>query len=154
MKNNKLSRKQNAHMRVLYESMYGIRISDTTWITVKKTLAKAGLEINEQNLSKIAIYKKSSPHLNLKDDEYRDLLTLHESLLEHLPDFLTGVTFDIWLKNNGIKPHKSTIYRWFEVTGNTYSDANKYTKEALKIVVFKAAIWLYKSLKDEKKAAA
>ena len=141
----------DARLHSLYEMARGKSVAYETWQDVKCYLRKAGLEINQENLSMYGTFKQLANQSAASPNEYLSILATFNRYYELLPSMIKGNDFRERLENSDIFVSDRTWFRWFKTDGLTYSKNTYYEKSKLLNVLFKSVVWKFKHLKEKSK---
>lgn len=128
--------------RIEYELIFG-RCSDTHWRNVQKILQKNQMEITPKNVRFFAEIRKIIPRSAIGVEGILTCYSKAEKLLEKTNEDIKGVEVLNILSEYGVKPHPSTVTRWFKALGG-YRRDKQYSPEQLKPIFTSALI--YKAL--------
>ncbi len=127
--------------RLAYEAITG-RVTDNTWYRVKRLLKKHRLEVTVSNAQFFAELRQSIPRSAIGVDGLLDCYRQVEEILAKANRTFEGREVLMMLASYGIKPHQTTISRWFQPLGG-YRRHRKYSVEQLKSIFVHA--FLYKA---------
>lgn len=127
--------------RLAYEAIMG-RVSDNSWYRVKKLLAKHRLEVSVANVQFFAELRKSIPRSAIGVEGILECYQKVEQILSKSNRSFEGSEVLMMLGQYGIKPHQTTISRWFRPLGG-YRRQKQYSPAKLKSVFVQA--FLYKA---------
>ena len=125
--------------RIEYELIFG-RCSDTHWRNVQKILQKNQMEITPKNVRFFAEIRKIIPRSAIGVEGILTCYSKAEKLLEKTNEEIKGGEVLNILSEYGIKPHPSTVTRWFKALGG-YRRDKKYSPEQLKPIFTSAFIY-------------
>lgn len=134
------SKKELRELRYLYEGILQTRVSDKTWSTIRKFLKNGNLGFNKYTISLLATYKKYYPKGRFEPDQFKNLIDLYRVNLSRIPEFINGVAFKILISAWGIKMHENSIYKIFASSNLKFRIKSIYTKDSLKLVIFRLSI--------------
>jgi hypothetical protein len=132
---------QISEARLAYEIIMG-RVSDSHWYRVKKLLKKHRLDISVKNVQFFANIRQLIPRSAIGVDGILDCYQKVEEILGKSNRVFRGSDVVELLRGYGIKPHQTTISRWFKPLGG-YRKNKQYSPEKLKSVFVSA--FLYKA---------
>jgi len=125
--------------RIEYELIFG-RCSDTHWRNVQKILQKNQMEITPKNVRFFAEIRKIIPRSAIGVEGILTCYSKAEKLLEKTNEEIKGGEVLNILSEYGVKPHPSTVTRWFKALGG-YRRDKKYSPEQLKPIFTSAFIY-------------
>jgi hypothetical protein len=125
--------------RLAYELIAG-RCSDNHWRDVRKILAKNQMELTIENIQFFAEIRKLIPRSAIGVHGVLRCYTEAEKLLSNNNRKLKGLEVLNVLNQYGIKPHQSTITRWFRPLGG-YRRNREYLPQDLKPIFTSAFIY-------------
>ena len=128
--------------RKIFEEKYG-RISDSAWSKYRREMTLLGLEINSENVIK---YKelKNSLACNLASTHYTKAQKIYIEKKKELLPLMEGQTFlDFLHAQLQIRPHRSTVSRWFSELGG-YRKDRQYSKSQLSTILLNATFYKVK----------
>lgn len=130
---------QTERARLAYEAIMG-RVSDSHWYRVKSLLKKHRLEISVRNVQLFAEIRKLIPRSAIGVEGILDCYQkVDEILSKSQRDFL-GLEVIEMLQKYGVKPHQTTISRWFKPLGG-YKRDKEYSPKKLQSVFILALIY-------------
>lgn len=138
-------------LHCLYEMARGRSVAYETWQDVKCYLRKAGLEINQENLSMYGAFKQLANQSAASPNEYLSILATVNKFYESLPSMIKGNDFREKLENSDIFVSDRTWLRWFKIEKLEYGANTYYEKNKLLNILFKAIVWKFKHLKEKSK---
>lgn len=146
------TRKQKPMMdkeRTDYELAVGHRVSDSHWSRTKRILSENNMIINTAN---VVFYAKLRKQFSRISDTTQLIRVINEvdCLLTSKRSRISGAEFLQTIQNYGIKPHKTTLSRWFKQLGG-FRKTRLYFPEKLTPVL--TAAFLYK-INNSKKLGA
>ena len=120
--------------------MVGGRVSDSKWSRIQRACNLAGVPLDYQSLKILVELGKVSSHL------VTNVLALKSQQPEPCPvDALTsGQTILRRIKGMGIKPNRSTVYRWFHRLRTEFKATNQYDASITALVMLQAQIYKHK----------
>ncbi|MFP4410973.1 hypothetical protein [Coleofasciculus sp.] len=129
---------QIAQARLAYETLMG-RVSDSHWYRVKKILQKHNLEITVKNVQLFADLRTKIPRSAIGVE---GILTVYQKVNQILSKSkpLKGSEVLDLLHQYGVKPHQTTISRWFSPLGG-FRRGKEYPPEKLHSVFVSALIY-------------
>lgn len=125
--------------RIEYELIFG-RCSDTHWRNIQKILQKNQMDITPKNVRFFAEIRKIIPRSAIGVEGVLSCYSKAEKLLEKTSEDIKGGRVLNILSEYGIKPHPSTVTRWFKPLGG-YRKDRKYSPQDLKTVLTSAFIY-------------
>jgi len=128
--------------RLAYEVVVGRRVSDNHWYRTRKLLQRHKLEINAKNCQFFAELRKILPRSVIGIEGVLDCYKQADEILKQSTKPLTGSEVLQILSQYGVRPHVSTISRWFAAIGG-YRRDREYTPRQLKNIF--ASAFLYKA---------
>jgi len=131
--------------RAEYELVFG-RCTDNHWRTVQKILKKNQMEVTPKNVKFFAEIRKIIPRCAIGVDGILTCYSTAEKLLSKTSHKLKGVEVLNLLSTYGIKPHQSTVTRWFRHLGG-YKRDKEYSPQDLKPILTNA--FIYKALHSD-----
>ena len=125
--------------REIYEGMIG-RVSDARWSRLQRACDLANVPMDYQSIKILVELGKVSSHL------VSNVLALKVHKPEPCPvDALTsGQTILKRIKSLGIRPNRSTIYRWFYRLRTEFKATNQYDASITALVMLQAQIYQHK----------
>lgn len=127
--------------RLAYEAIMG-RIADNHWYRVKKLLVKHRLEVTVANAQFFAELRKLIPRSAIGVEGILDCYQKVDQILGKSSRSLQGSEVLMMLSQYGVRPHQTTISRWFRPLGG-YRKHREYSPDKLKSVFVQA--FLYKA---------
>ena len=128
-----------SNARLAYELIVG-RCSDNHWRDVRKTLAKNQMELSVENIQFFAEIRQLIPRSAIGVQGVLQCYSEAEKLLNRTNKKLKGLEVLHTLNQYGIKPHQSTITRWFKPLGG-YRRNKEYAPHDLKPIFTSAFIY-------------
>ena len=128
-----------SNARLAYELIVG-RCSDNHWRDVRKTLAKNQMELTIENIQFFAEIRQIIPRSAIGVQGVLKCYSEAEKLLNKTNRKLKGLEVLHILNQYGIKPHQSTITRWFKPLGG-YRRNKEYSPHDLKPIFTSAFIY-------------
>ncbi|NEQ26748.1 MAG: hypothetical protein F6K28_48520 [Microcoleus sp. SIO2G3] len=125
--------------RIEYELIFG-RCTDNHWRKIQKILQKNQMEVTPKNVKFFAEIRKIIPRCAIGVDGILTCYSKAEKLLSKTSNNITGVEVLNLLSTYGIKPHQSTVTRWFRHLGG-YKRDREYSPEDLKPILTNAFIY-------------
>lgn len=125
--------------RLAYELALGRRVTDRTWYNVKLLLAKHRLELTIENLQFFATIRNLIPRSSIGVSGILECYQKAEKILNSHAS-LKGSEVLAILANYGVKPHQTTISRWFSSIGG-YRKDRAYPASQLKGILTQAFIY-------------
>ncbi len=132
--------------RMEYELVFG-RCTDSHWRNVQKVLQKNQMEVSPKNVKFFAEIRKIIPRCAIGVDGILTCYSEADKLLSKTKENIKGVEVLDQLSRYGIKPHPSTITRWFRHVGG-YKRDREYTPEELRAIFTSA--FIYKAIHADK----
>lgn len=132
--------------RLAYELIVG-RCSDNHWRDVRKILARNQMELTVENVQFFAEIRKIIPRSAIGVQGVLKCYGEAEKLLNKTNRKLKGLEVINTLSQYGVKPHQSTITRWFKPLGG-YRKNKEYFPQELKPIFTSA--FIYKAQLSEK----
>lgn len=125
--------------RLAYELALGKRISDRSWYSTKRLLTKHGLELSSDNLQFFAQIRTLIPRSAIGVTGILDCYQKAEKILSSHAS-LKGSEIVSILNRYGVKPHQTTVSRWFSSIGG-YRKDRSYPAGKLKVILTQAFIY-------------
>lgn len=125
--------------RLAYETAVGGRISDRSWYDVRRLMARHKLEITIENSQFIAQLRKEIPRSAIGVSGILDCYQKANKILESSQSLKGSEILKI-LAQYGVKPHQTTVSRWFSSLGG-YRKDKLYPANKLKPLLTKAFIY-------------
>jgi len=125
--------------RLEYELVFG-RCTDNHWRNIQKTLTKNQMEVSPKNVRFLAEIRKVIPRCAIGVDGILSSYAKAEKLLNTASESMKGSDVLSLLSRHGIKPHQSTITRWFRPLGG-YRRDREYCPQELKSIFTNAFIY-------------
>ncbi len=125
--------------RLAYELIIG-RCSDNHWRDVRKILAKNQMELTVENVQFFAEIRKIIPRSAIGVEGVLRCYGEAEKLLNKTTRKIKGLEILSTLNQYGIRPHQSTITRWFKSLGG-YRRNKEYLPQDLKPIFTSAFIY-------------
>lgn len=132
--------------RLAYELIVG-RCSDNHWLSVRKTLFNNQMELTVENVQFFAQIRQIIPRSAIGVAGVLKCYTEAEKLLNKTNRKLKGLEVLTTLNQYGVKPHQSTITRWFKPLGG-YRRNKEYSPHDLKPIFTSA--FIYKAMQSTK----
>jgi hypothetical protein len=132
--------------RLAYELIVG-RCSDNHWRDVRKILAKNQMELSVENVQFFAEIRQIIPRSAIGVEGVLKCYSEAEKLLNKTSRRLKGLEVLTTLNQYGIKPHQSTVTRWFKPLGG-YRRNKEYSPHDLKPIFTSA--FIYKAMQSTK----
>ena len=133
--------------RTAYEFYLGKRTTDNHWYSVCRNLRNAGMEVNSDNVVFYAKLREAIPRSSLSILKVFELYKRAEKMLALNNSKVKGSEVLEILAKEGIRPHPSTITRWFKPL-NGFRKSRDYYPEKLTPVLTSALI--YKTIHSTK----
>lgn len=133
-----------SNARLAYELIVG-RCSDNHWRDVRKTLAKNQMELTLENVQFFAEIRQIIPRSAIGVQGVLQCYSEAEKLLNKTNRKLKGLEVLTTLNQYGIKPHQSTVTRWFKPLGG-YRRNKEYSPHDLKPIFTSA--FIYKAMQS------
>jgi hypothetical protein len=133
--------------RLAYETSVGKRVSDNHWYNTRRLLKRHGLEINTKNVQFFADLRKAIPRSAIGISGLLDCYKKADEILNHSAQKLKGSEVLAILNQYGVKPHQSTVSRWFSEVGG-YRKNREYSASQLKPIF--ASAFIYKAHHSDK----
>jgi len=132
-------KKKDIPPRTIYESLLGKRVSDSNWSRLTTACKLSGIILDYTALKLLVDLKKISPQL------VSNVLALKASQPDPIPatSMTGGEVFDR-IRQLGIKPATSTLYRWFYKVGVEFGASTVYDAPTVALVLLQAQIYLMK----------
>jgi len=124
--------------RLAYEAIAG-RCSDNHWYRVKRLLKKHGLPISVANAQFFAQVRQLIPRSAIGIEGILECYSKAERFLKCDRTF-KGAEILAMLSSYGVKPHQTTISRWFRPLGG-YRKHKDYRSAELKAIFTQAFIY-------------
>lgn len=125
--------------RLAYELALGRRITDRSWYSTKRILAKHKLELTADNLQFFAQIRTLIPRSAIGVSGILECYEKAEKILSSHAS-LKGSEIIAILNRYGVKPHQTTVSRWFSSIGGYRKDRN-YPAGKLKVILTQAFIY-------------
>lgn len=125
--------------RLAYEVALGKRISDRSWYSTKRLLARHNLELTPDNLQFFAQVRVLIPRSAIGVTGILECYQKAEKILSSHAA-LKGSEIIAILNGYGVKPHQTTISRWFGSIGG-YRKDRSYPAGKLKVILTQAFIY-------------
>ncbi len=132
--------------RLAYELIVG-RCSDNHWRDVRKILAKNQMELSVENVQFFAEIRQIIPRSAIGVEGVLKCYSEAEKLLNKTSRKLKGLEVLHTLNEYGVKPHQSTVTRWFKPLGG-YRRNKEYSPHELKPIFTSA--FIYKAMQSTK----
>ena len=130
---------QTSRARLAYEITMG-RVSDSHWYRVKKILEHHKLEICPKNVQLFASIREQIPRSAIGVEGILDCYQKVEEILGKASNNFKGSEVLEMLHGYGVKPHQTTISRWFKPLGG-YRRNKEYPPEKLRNLFIQALIY-------------
>jgi hypothetical protein len=130
---------QISRARLAYEIAMG-RVSDSHWYRVKKILEHHKLEICPKNVQLFASIREQIPRSAIGVEGILDCYQKVEEILGKASRNFKGFEVLEMLHGYGVKPHQTTISRWFKPLGG-YRKNKEYPPEKLRNLFIQALIY-------------
>jgi len=131
---------QISRARLAYEIAMG-RVSDSHWYRVKKILERHKLEICPKNVQLFASIRQQIPRSGIGVEGILDCYQKVEEILGKANRNFTGSEVLEMLHGYGVKPHQTTISRWFKPLGGYRRNAEYSPDQKLRNVFIQALIY-------------
>ncbi len=131
---------QISRARLAYEIVMG-RISDSHWYRVKKILSRHKLEICPKNVQLFASIRQQIPRSGIGVEGILDCYQKVEEILGKANRTFKGFEVLEMLHGYGVKPHQTTISRWFKPLGGYRRNAEYSPDEKLRNIFIQALIY-------------
>jgi hypothetical protein len=128
-----------SNARLAYELIVG-RCSDNHWRDVRKILANNQMEITVENVQFFAQIRQIIPRSAIGVQGILNCYSEAEKILNKTNRKLKGLEILHILNQYGIKPHQSTVTRWFKSLGG-YRRNKEYSPHDLKPIFTSAFIY-------------
>ena len=128
-----------SNARLAYELIVG-RCSDNHWRDVRKILAKNQMELTVENVQFFAEIRQIIPRSAIGVEGVLKCYAEAEKLLNKTSRKLKGLEVLTTLNQYGVKPHQSTVTRWFKPLGG-YRRNKEYSPHDLKPIFTSAFIY-------------
>ncbi len=125
--------------RLAYEAIMG-RVSDSLWYRVKSLLKKHRLEISVRNVQLFADIRKLIPRSAIGVGGILECYQKVDEILSKSQRDFKGLEVLEMLQKYGVKPHQTTISRWFKPLGG-YKRDKEYPPKKLQSVFISALIY-------------
>lgn len=125
--------------RLAYELIVG-RVTDRHWQDVKKILLKNQMEITIENVQFLAEVRQVVPRSAIGISGVLKCYGEAEKLLARTSRNLKGMEVLHVLNQYGVKPHQSTVTRWFKPLGG-YRKNKEYSPLDLKPIFTSAFVY-------------
>lgn len=125
--------------RIAYELIIG-RVTDRHWREVQKILLRNQMEITVKNVQFLAEIKQIIPRSAIGISGVLKCYGEAERLLSKSSRNLKGMEVLQVLNQYGVKPHQSTVTRWFKPLGG-YRKNQEYSPLALKPIFTSAFVY-------------
>ncbi|AFZ22387.1 hypothetical protein [Allocoleopsis franciscana] len=125
--------------RLTYELALGRRVTDRSWYSTKRLLAKHQLELTPENLQFFAQIRTLIPRSAIGVSGILECYEKAEKIMQSHAS-LKGSEIVSILSGYGVKPHQTTISRWFSSIGG-YRRDRSYPASALKVILTQAFIY-------------
>lgn len=135
-----------SNARLAYELIVG-RCSDNHWRDVRKILAKNQMELSVENVQFFAEIRQIIPRSAIGVEGVLKCYSEAEKLLNKTNRKLKGLEVLTTLNQYGVKPHQSTVTRWFKPLGG-YRRNKEYSPHDLKPIFTSA--FIYKAMQSTK----
>jgi hypothetical protein len=132
--------------RLAYELIVG-RCSDNHWRDVRKILAKNQMELSVENVQFFAEIRQIIPRSAIGVEGVLKCYAEAEKLLNKTNRKLKGLEVLTTLNQYGVKPHQSTVTRWFKPLGG-YRRNKEYSPHDLKPIFTSA--FIYRAMQSTK----
>lgn len=132
--------------RLAYELIVG-RCSDNHWRDVRKILAKNQMELSVENVQFFAEIRQIIPRSAIGVEGVLKCYSEAEKLLNKTSRKLKGLEVLTTLNQYGVKPHQSTVTRWFKPLGG-YRRNKEYSPHDLKPIFTSA--FIYRAMQSTK----
>lgn len=132
--------------RLAYELIVG-RCSDNHWRDVRKILAKNQMELSVENVQFFAEIRQIIPRSAIGVEGVLKCYAEAEKLLNKTSRKLKGLEVLTTLNQYGVKPHQSTVTRWFKPLGG-YRRNKEYSPHDLKPIFTSA--FIYRAMQSTK----
>ena len=130
-----------AEARLAYELVTG-RISDSHWFRVKQLLKRQGLEPTSTNALFLAELRKLIPRSAVGVSGLLESYKKADEFLNKSRRSYKGSEILAVLNQYGVKPHQTTVSRWFKPLGG-YRKDREYSPDKIKNLLIQA--FLYKA---------
>lgn len=124
--------------RLAYEAILG-RVSDSHWYRVKRILKKHSLEVSVKNVQLFADIRSQIPRSAIGVEGILEYYQKAQVILSRAKPLKGHEILEI-LGGYGVKPHQTTISRWFSPLGG-YRKHREYQPEKLHSLFISALIY-------------
>jgi hypothetical protein len=125
--------------RLAYEAIAG-RCSDNHWYRVKRLLKKHNLPVSVANAQFFAEIRALIPRSAIGVEGILECYSRAEVILSQSNRAFEGAEILKMLSSYGVKPHQTTISRWFRPLGG-YRKHKQYPAQKLKSIFTQAFIY-------------
>ncbi|MBD2296985.1 hypothetical protein H6G06_26800 [Anabaena sphaerica FACHB-251] len=125
--------------RIVYETLMGYRVNDVHWWRTKKAMQACGFQMDKNGFELFINLRKTSPKYYSQFHKIK--ATLDKKAVD-IGEGMKGKDFVNFLEKEGIKPHQSTLSRWFSKAGG-YKARAFYSSTVL--IPIAAMALIYKS---------
>jgi hypothetical protein len=125
--------------RLAYEAIAG-RCSDNHWYRVKRLLKKHQLPISVANVQFFAQVRQLIPRSAIGIEGILDCYSRADAILSKSSRNFQGMEVLEMLNRYGVRPHQTTISRWFRPVGG-YRKNKEYSPDKLKSIFTQAFIY-------------
>lgn len=136
----------NSEARLAYELVMG-RVSDSHWFRTKRLLKAHNLELTPKNIQFFAELRRLMPRSALGVKGLLESYRKAEELLSKSNRMFQGSEILGIFQQYGIRPHQTTVSRWFKSLGG-YKKDREYSPESVKNLLIQA--FLYKAQFSQK----
>ncbi len=124
--------------RLAYEAILG-RVSDSHWYRVKRILKKHNLEVSVKNVQLFADIRSQIPRSAIGVEGILECYQKAQTILSRAKPLKGSEILEI-LQGYGVKPHQTTVSRWFSSLGG-YRKDREYLPEKLHSLFISALIY-------------
>jgi hypothetical protein len=125
--------------RLAYEAIAG-RCSDNHWYRVKQLLKKHSLPVSVANAQFFAQVRQLIPRSAIGIEGILDCYSKADAILSKSNRSFQGMEILEMLNRYGVRPHQTTISRWFRPVGG-YRKNKEYSPDKLKSIFTQAFIY-------------
>lgn len=139
MQKSKTTAKKSFTPREVYESLLGRRVSDTKWSRLSRACELANLPLEQKTLKLLVDLGRLSSHV------VYSVLSLKQTDVEPVSaESSTGRQVIQQIREMGINPDISTMYRWFHRIKTTFALDMEYDAPTVSLVKLQALIYKHK----------
>lgn len=128
-----------SEQRLEYELVMG-RISDATWYRICKSFSENKLELTTKNIRMYIEFRKATAKTAVSLTKHLKAFVEASELVDKCKTSTTGEEILNLLLKYGVRPHRTTITRWFKPLGG-FKKKSIYAKDEVRHVMSTAFVY-------------